>query len=150
MPLPPLTIYRHDRRKRALITLAGEIDLDTVPLVRASLERCLRDGIRTIDVDLTLVTFCDCSGLNVFLNAAQRITAAGGTLRLHHPPPTLLLMFDVAGCEFLLLGVPFGQLSPPPGYAPVTTAPVPPHRRFPPVPPVPPLPPVPALSGGAV
>jgi anti-anti-sigma factor len=136
MPLPPLTIYRHDRRKRALITLAGEIDLDTVPLVRASLERCLRDGIRTIDVDLTLVTFCDCSGLNAFLYASQRITAAGGTLRLHHPPRTLVLMLDIAGCEFLLPAVPFGQLSPPPAPAP--------HRS------VPPVPPVPVLSGGAV
>ncbi|MER6368384.1 STAS domain-containing protein [Streptomyces mirabilis] len=144
MPLPPLTVYRHDRRKRALITLAGEIDVDTVPLVRASLERCLRDGIRTIDVDLTLVTFCDCSGLNAFLNAAQHITAAGGTLRLHHPPRTLVPMLDIAGCEFLLLGVPFGRLSPPPGYAPVTTAPVPPHRS------VPPVTRVRVLSGGAV
>ncbi|MFE2515106.1 STAS domain-containing protein [Streptomyces mirabilis] len=144
MPLPPLTIYRHDRRKRALITPAGEIDLDTVSLVRASLDRCLRDGIRTIDVDLTLVTFCDCSGLNAFLHASQRITAAGGTLRLHRPPRTLALMLDIAGCEFLVLGVPFGQLSPPSGYAPVTTAPVPPHRS------VPPVPPVPVLSGGAV
>jgi anti-anti-sigma factor len=141
MPLPPLTIYRHDRKKRALITLAGEIDLETVPLVRASLERCLRDGIRTIDVDLTPVTFCDCSGLNAFLNASQRITTAGGTLRLHHPPRTVVLMLDVAGCEFLLLGVPFGRLPPPPESAPATTAPVPPRR---------PVPPVPALVGGAV
>ncbi|WP_329530703.1 STAS domain-containing protein [Streptomyces sp. NBC_01450] len=141
MPIPPLTIYRHDRRKRALITLAGEIDLETVPLVRASLERCLRDGIRTIDVDLTPVTFCDCSGLNAFLHASQRITAAGGTLRLHHPSRTLVLVLDIAGCEFLLLGVPFGRLPPPPGNALATTSPVPPHR---------PVPPVPALSGGAV
>lgn len=144
MPLPPLTIYRHDRRKRALITLAGAIDLDTVPLVRASLERCLRDGIRTIDVDLTLVTFCDCSGLNAFLHASQRITAAGGrcdcTIRRGHWSSCS----TSCGCELLLLGVPFGQLSPPPGYTPVTTAPVPPHRS------VPPVPPVPVLSGGAV
>ncbi|MEU9288445.1 STAS domain-containing protein [Streptomyces sp. NPDC048275] len=146
MPLPPLNVYRHDRKKRALITLAGEIDLETVPLVRASLERCLRDGIRTIDVDLTPVTFCDCSGLNAFLHASRRITAAGGTLRLHRPPPTLVLMVDVAGCEFLLLGLPFGHLPPPPGNTPATTAPVPPHRPVQPVR----VPPVPVLSGGAV
>ncbi|WP_371671465.1 STAS domain-containing protein [Streptomyces sp. NBC_00289] len=142
MPLPPLTIHRHDRRNRALITLAGEIDLETVPLVRASLERCLRDGIRTIDVDLAPVTFCDCSGLNAFLHASHRMTAAGGTLRLHHPPPTLVLMLDVAGCDFLLPGVPFGRLPPPPGNAPAARATaVPPHR---------PVPPASALAGGAV
>lgn len=141
MPLPQLAVYRHDRKKRALITLAGEIDLETAPLVRASLERCLHDGIRTIDVDLTPVTFCDCSGLNAFLHASQRITAAGGTLRLHRPPRTLVLMLDITGCAFLLLGVPFGHLPPPPANAPGTTVPVLPHRS---------VPPVPVLSGGAV
>lgn len=78
MHLPPLTVRRHDDKNRALITLAGEIDLETVPLVRASLEQCLRDGIRTVDVDLTSLTFCDCSALNAFLHASQRLTAAGG------------------------------------------------------------------------
>ena len=66
MALPQLTVHRRDRRTQALITLAGEIDLESAPLVRVSLERCLRDGIRAIDVDLTHVTFCDCSGLNAF------------------------------------------------------------------------------------
>jgi len=104
MPLPQLTVYRQDREIRALVTLSGEIDLESVPLVRASLERCLRDGIRAIDVDLVSVTFCDCTGLNAFLRAAQQATVVGGTLRLHHPPPTLARILDVVGCGFLLLG----------------------------------------------
>jgi anti-sigma B factor antagonist len=63
MPLPQLNVYRHDRTKQALITLAGEID-----------------------IDLTAVTFCDCSGLTAFLHASQQTTAADGSLRLHYPP----------------------------------------------------------------
>ncbi|MCX5334302.1 MULTISPECIES: STAS domain-containing protein [unclassified Streptomyces] len=112
MPLPQLTVYRHDLRNRALITLAGEIDLESAPLVRTELARCLSDGIRIVDVDLTPVTFCDCSGLNAFLYASQRTTEAGGTLRLHHPPRTLSLILDFTGCGFLLLGVPFGYPAP--------------------------------------
>ncbi|MFD3616057.1 STAS domain-containing protein [Streptomyces sp. NPDC058676] len=131
MPLPQLTVHRDDRRTRALITLAGEIDLESVPLVRASLERCLRDGIRAIDVDLALVTFCDCSGLNAFLRAAQQSTMVGGTLRLHHPPTTLARILDLAGCGFLLLGLPFGHLPPPLGATPATPAPAPPHGSVP-------------------
>jgi anti-anti-sigma factor len=122
MSLPQLTVYRHDRRKRALITLAGEIDMESAPLVGAALARCLMDGIRTIDIDLTPVTFCDCSGLNAFLYAAQRSTEAGGTLRLHHPPPTLSLILDLTGAGFLLFDVPFGLLSPPLGGVPAPTA----------------------------
>lgn len=136
MPLPQLTVYRHDRRKRALITLAGEIDLESVPLVRASLEQCLRDGIRTIDVDLTPVSFCDCSGLNAFLHAAQQTTVAGGTLRLHHPPPMLVLVVGLTGCGFLLLGPPYDP-PPPSGDAPAPTLP---HGHGS-------VPPAPVLSG---
>jgi anti-anti-sigma factor len=114
MPLPQLTVYRHDRQNRALITLAGEIDLQSAPLVRAALARCLSDGIHLVDVDLTPVTFCDCSGLNAFLYALQRTAEAGGILRLHHPPPTLGLILDLTGSGPLLLGPPVGQPPPPP------------------------------------
>jgi len=131
MPLPQLTVYRQDREIRALVTLSGEIDLESVPLVRASLERCLRDGIRAIDVDLISVTFCDCTGLNAFLRAAQQATVVGGTLRLHHPPPTLARILDVVGCGFLLLGLPFGHLQPPLVDASAPPVPAPPQRTVP-------------------
>ncbi len=131
MPQPQLTVYRHDRRKRALITLAGEIDLESTSLVRTALAQCLSDGIRTIDIDLTPVTFCDCSGLNAFLHAAQRTTKAGGTLRLHHPPPTLSLILDLTGSGFLLLDVPSGYVSPPLGGVPAPTAQTPRNRTVP-------------------
>ncbi|MFF8532959.1 STAS domain-containing protein [Streptomyces sp. SAS_267] len=129
MPLPQPTIYRHDRKNRALITLAGEIDLESAPLVRAALARCLSDGIRIIDVDLTPVTFCDCSGLNSFLYAAQKTTEAGGILRLHNPPPTLGRILDLTGSGFWLLGLPLGQVPPSLGDAPA--APAAPHRNVP-------------------
>ncbi|WP_030621834.1 STAS domain-containing protein [Streptomyces fulvoviolaceus] len=131
MPLPQLTVYRHDLRNRALITLAGEIDLGSAPLVRAALAQCLSDGIRIVDVDLTPVTFCDCSGLNAFLYAAQRTTEAGGILRLHNPPPTLGRILDLTGCGFLLLGLPLGHLPPSLGDAAAPAVPAPPHRTVP-------------------
>jgi anti-anti-sigma factor len=131
MPRPQLAVYRHDRGKRALITLAGEIDLESAPLVRTALARCLSDGIRTIDIDLTPVTFCDCTGLNVFLHAAQQTTEAGGTLRLHHPPPTLVLILELTGSGLLLLDDPLGHLSPPLGDVPVPTAQTPQRRAVP-------------------
>ncbi|MFK8844176.1 STAS domain-containing protein [Streptomyces sp. Ac-502] len=106
MPLPDLNVYRHDKRSRALITLAGEIDLATAPLVSASLRECLYGGIRTIDVDLTAVTFCDVSGLNAFLHAAAQATRRGGTLRLHHPPLALRRILTPSDTALLLSGIP--------------------------------------------
>ncbi|MGX8904265.1 STAS domain-containing protein [Streptomyces netropsis] len=70
----------------------------------------MREGIRTIDVDLTPVTFCDCSGLNAFLDAAHRTIAANGSLRLHHPPTTLTRILTLTGTGPLLLGPTSGHV----------------------------------------
>ncbi|MEI5098669.1 STAS domain-containing protein [Streptomyces sp. PmtG] len=102
MSLPQLNVHRHDEQSRALITLAGEIDLETAPSVSAAVRECLYGGMRAIDVDLTAVTFCDVSGLNAFLHASAQATAAGGALRLHHPPPELRRILTLTGCTFLL------------------------------------------------
>ncbi|WTW24165.1 STAS domain-containing protein [Streptomyces sp. NBC_00019] len=131
MPVPQLTIYRHTQRHRALITVSGEIGLESAPLVRAALAQCLSDGIRIVDVDLTPVTFCDCSGLNTFLYAAQRTREAGGILRLHNPPPSLGRILELTGCGFLLLGLPLGHLSPSLRDVPDPVAPALPDRSIP-------------------
>lgn len=102
MPLPQLNVYRHDRGTRALITLAGEIDLATAPLLRAALAACLRDGIRTIDVDLTAVAFCDAGGFSAFLTASRHAADAGTSLQLHHPPPIMACIIEVTDSGFLL------------------------------------------------
>lgn len=102
MPLPQLNVFRHDRGTRALITLAGEIDRATAPLVRTALAACLHDGIRTADVDLTAVTFCDAGGLDAFLAASRPAAEAGMTLRLHHPPWAMSRVIEITGTGFLL------------------------------------------------
>lgn len=140
MSVPQFTIHRHDCRNQALITVTGEIGLESAPPLRAALAQCLSDGIRIVDVDLTPVTFCDCSGLNVFLYAAQRTTAAGGILRLHNPAPSLARILELTGCEFLLLGPPLRHPSPALGDVPDPAAPALPFRS---------VPLVPVLSGDA-
>ena len=51
MPIPQrLDYYRRDTHGLALITLVGEIDQDSAPLLREALEGCLRDGMNTVSV----------------------------------------------------------------------------------------------------
>lgn len=138
---PTLHVSRHNIRNQALITLSGEIDLDTAPLVRATLERCLHDGIRAIDVDLTDVTFCDCSGLNAFLYASLRTAGAGGYLRLHYPSPAVERLFAITGSGSLFLSLP----NPLAGSVPAPQQPSPFHGTGDPL-----AAPALALSGGAV
>ncbi|MFE2423903.1 STAS domain-containing protein [Streptomyces hokutonensis] len=107
MRVPPvLNVHRHDTDNQALITLTGEINLNSAPLVHASLERCLHDGIRAIDVDVTAVTFCDRNSLNGFLYALMHTAAAGGTLQLHHPSPALERLVALTGYGSLFLTLP--------------------------------------------
>ncbi|MFF9626180.1 STAS domain-containing protein [Streptomyces griseosporeus] len=102
MTLPQLNIYRHDRDRRALVTLAGVIDPATAPQVRAALERCLQDGITLIDVDLTTVDRCDSSGLRVFLDVSRHAAKTHASLLLHHPSPQTERLLTETGSDRLL------------------------------------------------
>ena len=82
--------------------------------MRGALARCRHDGMRAIDIDLTPVTFCDCSGLNAFLEASRLTRAAGGMLRLRHPSPMVARLFALTGSESLLYGTPDGTTAPRP------------------------------------
>lgn len=100
--LPSLHLSRHDCGHRTTIALAGEIDLDAAPALRAVVEDCLRQGIRTITIDLAALDFCDVSGLNAFLSAAERTASEGGSLRLLRPRPQMARLLDLSGTGFLL------------------------------------------------
>jgi anti-sigma B factor antagonist len=100
--MPALKLHRHDRGSCSTITLAGEIDWDTAPPVLAMVENALREGIRTIDIDLTALAFCDVSGLNAFLAVAARTAAAESSLYLHHPRPALIRLLALTDTDFLL------------------------------------------------
>ncbi|MFE4633533.1 STAS domain-containing protein [Streptomyces sp. NPDC056773] len=117
MRVPDPNAPRYDENSRVLIAPAGELDISTVHSLRASLARCLDDGVRTIDIDLSAVTFCDGSGLSVLLSSWWRITAAGGALRLHHPPPALVRIIDITRSGFLLGDRPAPALPAAPGGA---------------------------------
>ncbi|WP_236653630.1 STAS domain-containing protein [Streptacidiphilus melanogenes] len=103
MPTETLTVERHDRHGRAEITLAGEIDMASAPIVRHALSRCLADGVHAIEVDLAQVGFCDCSGLSALLQAYQRATAAGVSLRLRDPRPVVARLTALACTDTPLL-----------------------------------------------
>ncbi|MEV4947810.1 STAS domain-containing protein [Streptomyces sp. NPDC053755] len=67
---------------RTTVTVAGEIDIDTVAELRQALATALSDGARLIDVDFTDVAFCDCTGLAVLLRAGRYARARGASLRV--------------------------------------------------------------------
>lgn len=108
-PVPAdLVIYRRDTHTGALLTVHGEIDVDTAAQLRGSLTRCLLDDHPTIDVDLAGVSFCDSSGLHAFLDTSHAAAKAGGVLRLHNPGPIVDRLFTLTGTGTILLALSLG------------------------------------------
>ncbi|WP_055489088.1 STAS domain-containing protein [Streptomyces sp. TP-A0356] len=102
-----LTVITQQYAESTVITVAGAVDLKTCPaLVRATLVIPL--GGKTLQLDLSRVSFMDSSGLNLLLQLRRRLLAEGGRLvvtglqkqpaRLLHLTETYeLLIPDTAG-----------------------------------------------------
>jgi anti-anti-sigma factor len=55
------------------LPLAGEIDVETVDTLKASIDAAVDGGARSIEFDLADVTFLDSAGLALFAQAALRL-----------------------------------------------------------------------------
>jgi anti-anti-sigma factor len=84
------------------VAVVGEIDLATAPVLRDRLLTVLREQTPAVlVVDLAGVTFLDCAGLGVLVDASNAAVHAGRRMRVSHPQPTVRRILDMAG----LLGV---------------------------------------------
>ncbi|MER6188611.1 STAS domain-containing protein [Streptomyces cyaneofuscatus] len=105
MPTPPLLyVDRRQEGVRIVLVLAGAMDLHSVHVFTAALAAALRSGATAVHVDLSAVAFCDCSGLNALLEAAQDSRAGGRTFQAHGPCTTVLRLFTLTGTVGILLG----------------------------------------------
>jgi anti-sigma B factor antagonist len=84
----------------AVLSLAGEIDLYTVPRLQAELATALAaaDPPRIV-VDMSGVEFCDSTGMNVLLAAHRRAGEQGGDFVLAAPRPAVRKILQVTGLE---------------------------------------------------
>ena len=64
------------------LTLHGELDMQTVPRLRAALADALETAGGAVLVDLSDVVFIDSTGLAALLNALRRLTRANRRLLL--------------------------------------------------------------------
>ncbi|WP_121016760.1 STAS domain-containing protein [Streptomyces sp. 3211.6] len=75
---PPLAATVRQRADGHLkVAVSGEIDILSAPQLRVTLDEALSDGVRTVEVDLSGVEFCDCYGLGVLLEARRRASERG-------------------------------------------------------------------------
>jgi anti-sigma B factor antagonist len=83
--------------KRPTVTVAGEVDIQTSPILEEQLESLLEQGLSSVVVDLDQVTFLDSTGLSVLIAGLKRCQTAGGELRVVSPQPNVRRVFAVTG-----------------------------------------------------
>lgn len=88
--------------ERVVLTLAGELDMDTSPFVTEATDRLkLRD--QTLTLDMADVSFMDSSSLSMLLLLRARVEAEGGLLELCGLQEQALRVLEITGSHALFL-----------------------------------------------
>ena len=64
------------------VRLDGELDIHTAPGVADAIGQALDGGASTVVVDAAALRFCDSSGIQVLVQARERMVGSGGVLRV--------------------------------------------------------------------
>ncbi|MEU9716649.1 STAS domain-containing protein [Streptomyces sp. NPDC047976] len=82
-----------------LVTLAGELDFHTAGQVEPRLTELAASGRHTLLLDLSGLSFCDSSGIDLFVRVHHRCRRAGTRLRLCGVPPLVIKSMRVLGVD---------------------------------------------------
>jgi anti-sigma B factor antagonist len=81
----------------AVVSLVGELDVGTAPILRSAFERVTDAGLELVVVDAEQLGFIDSSGLGCFIGAHKALTHHGGLLVIANLPSKLLKPLRVTG-----------------------------------------------------
>ncbi|WP_157248476.1 STAS domain-containing protein [Nonomuraea typhae] len=94
-----LKVSTRSHAGHALVAIAGEIDLYTAPRLQQEFTKLLQDGPKRVVIDMSLVEFCDSTGMNVLLSALKRVKEQGGRLDVAAPRPAVRKILQVTGLD---------------------------------------------------
>lgn len=78
-----------------VVTVSGEVDIATAPVLRERLVALVAEGHHDLVVDLDDVGFLDSTGLGVLVGALKRSRSHGGDLRLVCSQPRIMKVFEI-------------------------------------------------------
>ena len=96
--LGPLLVQVDWNGACATVTVRGELDLATVPLLSACLTGVVAQQPRQLTVDLASLAFIDCAGLAPILRARGALPP-GRPLILRSPTPAAHLLLRLTGLD---------------------------------------------------
>lgn len=92
-----LTVQSEQRADVVVISVSGELDMATAPQLQAPITELLEQGHNRLVFDLAEVSFCDSTGLSVFVRAKNSCDDADGDVRLAAPQRGVLRILEVSG-----------------------------------------------------
>ncbi len=98
---PLLTIAADRSSTVVVLRAAGEIDVDSAPVLRSAIEAAVDAGDPAIDLDLSLVDFMDSTGLSTIIAARTRL--GEGAVRVVAASEPVRRTLDLTGLGALLI-----------------------------------------------
>jgi anti-anti-sigma factor len=89
-----------------VISVTGELDRATVPILREAVQGALDDDVRQLVLDLSRVGFVDGAALGLFLKTSEAMRARGGRFSIVCTKRHLLRIFVLVDVERRLRIVP--------------------------------------------
>lgn len=85
-----------------VLTVSGELDLGSLAELDAAASSAISDGAPVLLLDLSNLTFCDSTGLGLFVRLHKRMQARGGRLGLVNPQAGVLKVLKLTGLDSAL------------------------------------------------
>jgi anti-sigma B factor antagonist len=93
-----LDVRRVDHPLGVVLTLAGELDLATAPVLQERLDHAMR-GNQAVVIDMSRLRFIDSSGLGMLVLAERQLRDSGGQLVLVRGPRAVHRPFELTGLD---------------------------------------------------
>ncbi len=81
------------------ITVNGEVDVYTSPVLKSHIVNAVEDGCVDLVVDLDAVGFIDSSGLGVLVSGLRRVKEQSGSMRIICTREGILKIFRITGLD---------------------------------------------------
>ena len=94
---PLLGIETRPAGHAMLVVVSGAIDIATEQALHHGLRQALARSDRGIDLDLSGVDFCDCSGLNILLRLRRRALEQGKLITVRSVGDAVFQLFSITG-----------------------------------------------------
>ena len=100
---PHLVAHHHREDDQLRIEVIGDLTVDTEDLLVAAVVPYAAFGVRTVELDLAGVDFCDSNGLRSLIAAQDGVEQAGARLVVVEPAPMVAQLLELTS-----LGESFG------------------------------------------